>query len=137
LLFWNGPKAIPSDPSSISKADICLPVIGQDDHPGGFRICRCDPLDQDEKDKLHKLSGLIDTMNGESDSTHDSVTTQDLKRVVQNTPADHLNWTNNYTLPWVTLFRSFPWTRRTGLTTSISELFSECLWFWFLWRKRC
>jgi hypothetical protein len=109
--------------SSISKADICLPIIDQGDHPGGFRICLCDPEDKDETAQFDKISLVVNTMNGESDSTSEPVITQDLKRVNRNPGGDHLNWTNNYTLPWLTLFRSFPWTRKTGLTTRSSDLF--------------
>ncbi len=80
--------------SSVSKANLCLPIIDQDDHPGGFRICICDPKDKIETAKFDELSMLV---------INYPLTTQDLKRVDRN-PGDRLNWTNNYTLPWLTLF---------------------------------
>jgi hypothetical protein len=48
---------------SISHADITLPVIDPDGHPGGFRICICDPSDREEVSALEKYSEVFGTKN--------------------------------------------------------------------------
>jgi hypothetical protein len=61
-------------------------------------------------------------MFSEIDSSWHPSTQHDFK-LVHRSGKDNINWTNNYTLPWVTLFRSFPWTRQISLTTKDGNLF--------------
>jgi hypothetical protein len=109
---------------NVSKADICLAVIDPLDHPGGFQICLADPNDNEEMQQFENLTVLVDTMYGSDDSSAEPYTHQDLKRVDKQKNGK-LVWTNNYTLPWLTVFRSFPWTRETGLTTKDSDIFLD------------
>jgi hypothetical protein len=109
--------------NSISKANICLPVIDPLDHPGGFRSCLANPKNKEEMKDFNNLTGQVDTMFGDNGSTAAPYSHQDLKRVDKKAKHEKLVWTNNYTLPWLTVFRSFPWTRETGLTTKDSDTF--------------
>jgi hypothetical protein len=111
--------------SSITHADICLPVMDPNDHLGGIRICICDPADREEVALFDRFGQIIGP-KVKDDSRQDSTTRDtDLKRFNRKEKSNStlLDWENNYTLPWLTVFRSFPWTRDTGLSSDDSLLF--------------
>jgi hypothetical protein len=106
---------------SISHADITLPVIDPDSHPGGFRICICDPSDREEVSVLEKYGEVLGTKNINEPSLGPPPIRENVLKRVDRRPIHEVE--NNYTLPWLTVFRCFPWTRETSLSTEDSLLF--------------
>jgi hypothetical protein len=78
--------------SSISHPDILLPTIDPVAHPGGFRICICDPSDREEVSQLEKNGAVFG-----APSTESTPRAHELKRL-----ANSIQWKNNYMLPWLT-----------------------------------